>query len=194
MILGQLAFRDPSAGARVIGRAGGSGRGDGHVVDQDVMVLGAAVLVSNYSLEDFELADGGEGESGLFQDLAAERFLEGFAGFDSPARQRPLPCERSLAATDQEDRVVLKNQGSDADNGARGIAAAIRELLICWRRKLFHGSTDFASQYREIFRARADENVRTSPRESRCKRGRVHLHYGSVGRREIDSAAPARDA
>jgi hypothetical protein len=75
-------------------------------------------------LEDFD------GEAGFFVDFAEEGGVEGFAGFDGAAGEGPDALVRGLGALDEEDLVVVEDEGADAEDGARGEAAVVGVIVV----------------------------------------------------------------
>ena len=65
-------------------------------------------------------------EAGLLAELADDRLGQRLAGLDPPAGHRPLALRRAAAPADEEQPVVVDDDGADADDRARAVTTAAR--------------------------------------------------------------------
>lgn len=102
-----------------------TGEGAADVIDEDVVIFGLSVFGGNDAFEDFGELKNFDREAGFFLDFAEEGGVERFAGFDGSAWEGPDGFVRGLGALDEEDLVVFEDEGTDAEDGARGEAAVV---------------------------------------------------------------------
>jgi hypothetical protein len=125
MVVGQLRFRCPHDAADIGSGRKPAARHAANVIDEHVVILGAALLIGHDALEDFKDGQRLHLEPCLFADLASRRVFEQFAGLDDTARKRPLALQRLASAFDEQNpTVVIKDEGADAEERAVRVAPA----------------------------------------------------------------------
>lgn len=114
---------DPFGGGDIAGGGEGAGEEFAEVIDDDVVVFGAAVDIGHDAFEDGGDGGGADEESGFFEDFADDGGFEAFTGFDEAAGEGPPAFERGFAALNEEDFFATEDDGADAEEGAGGIVA-----------------------------------------------------------------------
>jgi hypothetical protein len=110
----QALAGDPLDSADVIAGNGGAADYFANVIDQHVMILGAAGGVAHDAFENVEAVDNFYDKSGLFSYFAAEGVFEQLAGFEQASGDGP-PAFQWLAGTfDQERGIAIEDDGAYA--------------------------------------------------------------------------------
>ena len=86
------------------------------VVDDDEVILDAAVRVPADAIEHFDDGSDVHVEAGLLAHFADQSRLERLAQLDGAARQAPFALERLVRALDQQHAVAVEDHGADADD------------------------------------------------------------------------------
>jgi hypothetical protein len=87
IVLRQFRFRRPRGVAHIGGGCEVTAGDTANVVDEHVVILGAAVGIGHDSFEYFKDGQRLYFEAGLFADLASSGILQEFTGFDDAAGQ-----------------------------------------------------------------------------------------------------------
>ena len=119
VIVREIGLGDPDHLAGVAGRRQAAADRSADVIDEDVVILGAAGIVGDDSLEDFEDGERSDFESGFLEDFTTDGGFEALAGFDEAAGQAPPTLEGLVATLDQENSIILENEGTDAEERGR---------------------------------------------------------------------------
>jgi hypothetical protein len=84
-VSGQQAARNPGGAAGIVGGAEGSAGDAADIVDQDVVIFGGSMSVTDDALEDFEYLERLDFQAGLFADLTYDSLFQCFARFEYSA-------------------------------------------------------------------------------------------------------------
>jgi hypothetical protein len=96
------------------------------VIDEDVVVFGAALIVAHDALENLEDAEGFDNQAGFLDHFASGGGREGFAGFDETTRKRPVSFQRFAAAFNEKKASLMKYESADAEQRTGRVAAIFR--------------------------------------------------------------------
>lgn len=125
----QIIESGPAEIDGVAGARGGASGDAAEVIDENVVVLDATLFVAGDTVDDFDDGDGLDEEAGFFLNFAANALLQSLAELERPSGQRPLALERRVAALDEENAVLMEDDGSDADDGTVRILAGGHSLM-----------------------------------------------------------------
>src|SRR5208337_4484790 len=114
---GEIPFANPSHLANVGSCFGFSGDRPAQVVNQHVVILGAALVIGEDAVEDVQQLARFDLEPGLLQRLAADAVAKLLSQFQHSAWHRPLPLERLGGAAHQQSAAAIHDNGADSDDG-----------------------------------------------------------------------------
>ncbi len=83
---GQLVEGEPAGEGGVVGCGEGAAGDAAEVIDEDVVIFGAALRVAEDALEDLDYGERLDEQAGLFADFADDGVAEQFARFEDSAR------------------------------------------------------------------------------------------------------------
>ena len=124
-------FADVAAGGGFVS-TGEAGERAAEEVDEDVVVLGAAVGVGEDAVEDVEDGADFDVEAGFFQGFAGGAVAELFAEFEDSSGDGPFALERLGVAADEQDAVAVEDDGSYANDGVVRVGAVHGCSLQKW--------------------------------------------------------------
>ena len=94
------------------------------IIDEDVVIARPAVGIETDAIQYFDHRADIDVEPGFFKHLANDGRTQRFSDFNGPAGQAPLAFKRFVSTPDQEDAVILDDDGPDPND---------RPLRICPR-------------------------------------------------------------
>src|SRR5262245_34418706 len=105
------------------------------------MIADATRVIFHDAIEHAAHVDDANLDPALFHDLARDRLARGLAELDEAAGEAPLSEGRRLAASNQQDSVVMKDDGADTD-------ARIVRVLAAHGRPASHALSPYLSRTR----------------------------------------------
>lgn len=95
------------------------------IVNDDVVVFGAALEVGHDALEDGGDGGGADAKTCFFKDFADNGGFKALSRLDEAAGEGPPAFQRGLAALNEEDFVPAEDDGADSQQWARGVVAGV---------------------------------------------------------------------
>ncbi len=148
-ILVESIFGDPGNVGDVAAGMGMAREDAAGIIENDEVILDAAIGVAEDTIEDFEEVFDEDIEARLFAELAAHALAEGFAGVEGAARDGPSSLEGRRAAPDEQNLRLGDDQAADANDGPCGIGPAV--TLLNHEHPPARTVTDTVIYYRSCF-------------------------------------------